>query len=62
MKLFWTVVVNLGSKTHFRYIFFIISIYFGPPKMLGNKVFCPGSRKFGLGSRKLCLDLTARGQ
>ena len=32
MKLFWTVVVNLGSKTHFRYIFFIISIYFGPPK------------------------------
>merc|ERR1712215_499571 len=29
----------------------IISIYFGPSKMSGNKVFCPGSRKFDLGGK-----------
>ena len=47
MSLFWSVVVNLGSKTHFKYVFLIISIYiFEPPKMSGSKVFLPSSKIF----------------
>ena len=51
MNLFWSVVVNLGSKTHFKYIFLLYLYILDPPKMSGNNVFCPGSGKFGLGSK-----------
>ena len=37
---------------HILNMYFLLYLYiFGPPKMLGSKVFCPGSGKFGPDSK-----------